>query len=152
MDNSTITHTLQTIHQLLSPVKHEWIIIGTTSLYLQGYPVKPNDIDILCNTEAAVVIESVLSPYKVEFTSPVSRDKFRSVYSRYIISEMLVELMGGLQINTPTGWITLPNRIQKTEEVTLEDTTFKVPSKADQHMIYTLFGREKDDQILQMLR
>jgi hypothetical protein len=152
MDNSTITHTLQTIHQLLSPVKHEWIIIGTASLYLQGYTVEPNDIDILCSTEAAVAIENALSPYKIEFTSPVSRNKFRSVYSRYIIEETLVELMGDLQINTQDGWITLPERIQKTEEVILEGAIFKVPSKADQHMIYTLFGREKDDQILHMLR
>jgi len=52
------------------------MIIGTTSLYLQGYPVEPNDIDILCGPEAVKSIENALSPYHLPFTEEVNRKKF----------------------------------------------------------------------------
>jgi len=59
--------------------------------------------------------------------------------------------MGGLQVNTPNGWIKLLDQLQEPENVLLGDALFKIPSKADQQIIYRLFGREKDKEVLEML-
>ena len=149
---SPITNTLLKVHQLLSPVTNNWMLIGSTSLFLQGYPVEPNDVDILCPAAEVRHLEFLLKDYRVKLDANTSREKFRSVFSNYIVDDIKVEVMGGLEINTPTGWIKLLEEIEQPESVLLNTFPFKVPSKADQRIIYSLFGREKDKAILKILR
>ena len=80
-----IINTLIKVHQLISPVTSNWMLIGSTSLFLQGYPVKPNDIDILCPAAEAQQIEHLLNAYRLQPDVNISRDKLRSVFSNYII-------------------------------------------------------------------
>jgi len=152
MKKAEITDALITIHQLLNEFTKPWLIIGTASLYLQGFTVKPKDVDILCSTDDASFISEFLSPYKKHQEKNISRDKFRSAFSRYEINGIVVEVMGGLEVNTETsGWVKLLDQIKCVEEVLFNGLTFKVPSKIDQVTIYQLFGRLKDQQTLELL-
>jgi len=143
--------TINLLPALLQPVTGEWILIGTSSLYLQGYSVSPCDIDILCNVETALQIDLLLKPYLLPFETNVTRDKFSSLFSRYRINGIVIEVMGDLQVNTGKKWIKLLDRIQKFESKKLGAYSIKTPSKADQIKIYKLFGRAKDEKILAML-
>ena len=126
------------------------MIIGTASLYLSGYPVSPNDLDILTDANAAKEIEQALAAYKVE-TEVKPNNQFRSIFSEYLVSDLKIEVMGDLEVNTPHGWVLLMDHITDPQFITFAGETFKVPGKADQLRIYTLFNREKDQVILQML-
>jgi len=144
--------TLNLLPDLLRPLNGKWVLIGTTSLYLQGFSVVPSDIDILCDVETALQIELLLKPYFLPFVTIVTRDKFNSLFSRYRINGIKVEVMGDLQVNTGKNWVKLLDSIQKFESKKLEVYSVKIPSKADQIKIYELFGREKDKKILAILK
>jgi len=128
------------------------MLIGSTSLFLQGYPVKPNDIDILCPTAEAQQIEHLLKAYRLQPDANISRDKFRSLFSNYIIDGIRVEVMGDLEIKTPSGWVKILEEIGQAEFVWVDGIPFKVPSPVNQLTIYNLFDREKDKAIMKMLR
>ncbi len=126
------------------------MIIGTSSLYLSDYPVKPNDIDILTDAATAKEIEQLLVAYKVDsLVKP--NEKFRSVFSQYKLNSFIIEMMGNLEVNTADGWILLRDQIINNQTVLLNGNAFTIPSKADQIAIYTLFNRDKDLPVLKML-
>ncbi|RKR81198.1 hypothetical protein BDD43_1343 [Mucilaginibacter gracilis] len=102
MDKLQVIKTLTGLHHLLYPINRPWFVIGTTSLMLTGYPVEPNDIDILTDKQTAEAIDAILNSFKV----PVElkdEGKFRSAFSRYLMSGVSVELMGNLQVATAGG-------------------------------------------------
>lgn len=147
---SILTDTLLKLHAYIAPTVDNWLIIGSSSLYLQGYPVTPNDIDILCSGTDALKLCDVLADFRVS-SGEISRNKFRSVFSCYRINGVKVEVMGDLEVNTNHGWIMLSDTIKNIEMIFLDNKNFYVPSKKDQQGIYTLFGREKDGAIIKML-
>jgi len=141
---------LALLHNKLNPVKGDWMIIGTSSLFLSGYPVLPNDIDILTDAATAKEIEQLLAGYKVD--SPVKpNEKFRSVFGQYNLNNFNIEVMANLEVNTANGWVLLRDKIMNTQTVLFNDKAFPVPSKADQIVIYTLFNRDKDKKTLKLL-
>lgn len=144
------SQALLLLHYQLIPVKGDWMIIGTTSLYLAGYPVEPNDIDVLTDTSSAKEIERLLAEYRVD-SDIVANEKFRSRFSKYIIDGFNIEVMGDLEVNTAAGWVLLRDRIINPHVILFNQKTFTIPSKADQVTIYTLFGRSKDQKTLNML-
>lgn len=146
-----IEQALIKIHDLISPLTTDWLLIGTMSLYLQGYDVAPHDIDILCTAPVAKKIAGALAEYHITPTGPVSRDKFRSEFNRYEIDGIHVEVMGGLEVNARSEWTKLLDIISQTEQVSVRQKSFQVPSKPDQLKIYQLFGREKDAAVIGIL-
>jgi hypothetical protein len=139
------------LHDTLSPVSKNWMLIGSASLYLHGLPVNPQDIDVLCDTATAIKFEARLSSYRIETNITSGKDKFRSHFSQYIINGIPVEVMGDLLVNTPTGWVNLWKMITQPQAILLGKNYFFVPNLTDQLKIYTLFGRDKDQHILTML-
>ncbi len=151
INDTKIIEALITISDLINPITQNWLLIGSSSLLLQGYPVMPNDIDILCSTEVAALIEILLSDYCIPPDINISKNKFCSKFSRYHINGIYVELMGDLEVNTNQGWVKVLDHIESSDKVMFEDHFLNVPVKADQLMIYNLFGREKDKHIIKML-
>jgi len=145
-----VDQALLTLHDLLKPIKGDWMVIGTSSLYLAGCPVVPNDIDILCDVITAREIECLLAGYKID-SQVKPNDKFRSIFSQYNCTGFSVEVMGDLKVNTPEGWIKLLGVIKKVIITHYAGKAFKTPSLSDQLRIYALFNRAKDAPILQML-
>lgn len=139
------------IYNLLHPVSCNWFIIGTSSLYLMGYPVKPSDIDILAPANEADLLSAVLKNYSTEHS--ISADsKFKSVFSKYLINTVPIELMCGLEVNTKQGWVLLQDQIKQPEVIKVNRQTFRVPGKVEQINIYNLFDRPKDNAVLAMLK
>ena len=146
-----IDSALATIHKSLAPLNIPWMIIGTTSLYLLGFDVDPKDIDISCSKENAAIVEEVLQPYKFDFINYPDA-KFRSRFSKYLINGIMVELMGGLEINLEPGWVQLEDYIQTPITIEHNGGSFLVPGVKDQKQIYAiLFNRAKDAGIISMI-
>ena len=146
-----ISKALLTLHENLALVSQDWMLIGTTSLFLQGYPVIPKDIDVLCSGSAAPQLKDALKCY-VDGDLFISKsEKFRSDFGRFRIGEVIVEVMGGLEVNTSTGWINLWDTIVQKVIVRFKGANFLVPSGSEQLKIYQLFGRKKDQAILNLL-
>jgi len=147
---SKIDDILPALHEVLNCVKGDWMIIGTSSLYLSGHSVAPNDIDILADKATTAEIEAVLASYRVD-TDVRANEKFRSRFSKYNFQGFDIEVMGDLEVNTVTGWVLLRDQISDPQSVLFNGKSFVVPSKQDQIAIYTLFNRVKDDPVLRVL-
>jgi len=145
-----IDAALVELHSALSGIKGEWIIIGTSSLYLMGYPVTPNDIDMLADQLTSAEIETALISHRID-TAVKPNEKFRSRFSQYIINGVSVKLMGNLEVYSGNGWILLREKIMNPQNILYANKGFIVPSITDQVAIYSLFGRDKDKSTLQML-
>ena len=146
-----LVKALSSLHDALSPVSKNWMLIGTASLYLQGFPVNPHDIDILCDTATAIKFEALLSDHRIETKITSGEDKFRSRFSRYVINGIAVEVMGDLLVNTPNEWVNLWEMITEPQTIQLNGHNYFIPNIQDQKKIYALFGRQKDQPILAML-
>lgn len=148
---NNLAATLGLLHDTLSPVSKKWMLIGSASLYLQGFPVNPQDIDILCDTATAIKFEALLSDHRIETKITSGKDKFSSRFSQYVINGIPVEIMGDLLVNTTTEWVNLWEMITEPQTVQLNGHNYLIPNIQDQLKIYTLFGREKDQAILTLL-
>ena len=141
---------LVALNHLLADVEQQWLLIGSASLMLLGFDVVPHDIDILTDAATAQLIAQKLKPFAVAVELKDSH-KFRSVFSRYTIAGVSVELMGDLEVRTEQGWLKLNTLITQPETVFVDDNPILVPSIAEQMAIYQLFDREKDRLIKEML-
>jgi hypothetical protein len=149
--DAKLNSALVIIHDLLSPISDNWVIIGTSSLYLIGYPVKPNDVDILAPADEADLISAALKEYSFKH-SILPNNKFKSLFNKYLINGVTVEVMCGLEVNTKHGWMLLQNQIKQPQIVEVNGQKFRVPGKADQISIYNLFNRAKDRAVLAILK
>lgn len=149
--DAKLNSALVIIHDLLSPISDNWVIIGTSSLYLIGYPVKPNDVDILAPADEAGLISAALKEYSFKH-SILPTNKFKSLFNKYLINGVPVEVMCGLEVNTKQGWILLQDQIEQPQIVEVNGQKFRVPGKVDQISIYNLFNRPKDRAVLAMLK
>ena len=151
MTDAKLNSALAIIYDLLHPVSDSWFIIGTSSLYLMGYAVVPNDVDILAPADEADLISVALNDYSIKH-STLPNNKFKSLFNKYLINGVLVEVMCGLEVNTKQGWMLLQDQIKQPEIVEVNGQAFTVPGKADQINIYNLFNRPKDNAVLAMLK
>lgn len=76
-----------------------WSLVGSTNLRLQGISVPPADIDIVTDKEGAEFFEEVFVDYIIDpVIYSVKDKKFRSHFGRFKINNILVEVMGDLEI------------------------------------------------------
>ncbi|WP_010273879.1 hypothetical protein [Paenibacillus senegalensis] len=78
---------------------------GSCGLLLQGVRLAepPKDIDLYADTPDITAIYEQLLPFACEPPALSETDRYRSVLSRFLISGMNVELVGGFQVSTALG-------------------------------------------------
>ncbi|MGM0686862.1 MAG: nucleotidyltransferase domain-containing protein [Promethearchaeati archaeon] len=64
--NRKIVRALKEVALLLYGHKVKWLVVGSTSLALQGVDVEPEDIDIICSKEDAFEIGRILKKYETQ--------------------------------------------------------------------------------------
>lgn len=112
-------------------------------MVLAGIPgIVPQDIDVLCSRSDAVRLREAWSDHVDGMFQPTDEARFRSTFSRFTHLAMPLEVMGGLEVMTATGWQALH---------VLEDLRFdiaghavRIPTLEEQRRILLAFGRGKD--------
>lgn len=143
---------LSTISERLSLTKVRWVIIGSTSLALQGVSVQPNDIDILTDKSGALKINRKLKDYQfrpVRFSRTTS---FESYFGSFVIGGVTVEVMGDLRIKYGGLWVALSGRLDC--PVVVERNTMRLPVApiAEQLASYEKLGRLTDARKVEEIR
>lgn len=82
----------------------QYAIRGTANLVLQGYDMKVDDIDIVCDEGTALAVNTILKEYMVEPVKYSESSKFKSFFGKFQVKDTLVEVMGNWQIKNDKGY------------------------------------------------
>ena len=91
--------------QIARTVRDPWWIIGSAAMALAGIPgIVPQDIDVLCSRNDALRLREAWIDHVDAQFQPADEARFRSAFSRFTHLPMPLEVMGGLEVMTPSGW------------------------------------------------
>ncbi len=130
--------------QLLYGHKVKWLVVGSTSLALQGVDVEPEDIDIICSKEDAFEIGRILKKYE---TRPVGSSRthlFESYMGEYAIHGVKVQIMGDFKEKRDEKWFSLNNRLESPHMIDIGQGRISVSTLVDQLESYERLGRHGD--------
>ncbi|MCL2002125.1 hypothetical protein FWG76_01835 [Candidatus Saccharibacteria bacterium] len=80
-----------------------WILSGSTSLRLQGVDVDVNDIDIVTDEHGARGLDELLAAYRTKKSAYSSTENYRSIYGKYRINDVDVDIMANFQYKLKSG-------------------------------------------------
>lgn len=127
----------------LSKLQDPFYIIGSSALVLAGiYLEATDDIDLLTSRRDADFLKKHWKATKVGGYAPKDSDKFRSDFGRFQWENVLVEIMGDLEIFHDGAWQKL--LINEYFEISINQLTIRIPTLKEQERIFRLFGRPKD--------
>ena len=133
----------EALPELARTFRDPWWIIGSAAMVLAGVPdTAPKDIDVLCSREDASRLRTAWAPHIDSVYLPQDGARFRSSFARFMHLPMPLEAMGGLQVMTSGGWESL--QVLDDAVLDVHGHAVRVPTLAEQHRIFLLFGRAKD--------
>ena len=152
MDPRT-TSVLEEVYNTIRDKGIRWVLVGSTSLALQGVDIEPSDIDILTDRDGAYRIESLLMRYQ---NSPVQYgevEQYRSHFGSFLIANFQVEVMGDLEERSVGGeWFSLTPRLDSPKIVECEGMHLPVSPLEDHLESYQRSNRPKDQEKIEGLR
>jgi hypothetical protein len=74
----------------------DWALTGSVGHRLQGVDVPVHDIDVQTDEGGASAVGAALAEYVVEAPEPRTSPLIRSVFGRFLVAGVEVELMGGM--------------------------------------------------------
>jgi predicted nucleotidyltransferase len=144
MINKQIREALKLISKELKNKKIRWVLIGSTSLALQGVKVKPKDIDILTDKEGAIKMNEILKKYETQPVKFGRSEMFESYWGKFMVKGIRIEVMGNLKEKINGKWSQLLNRLKSHEIIKLESLRIPVSPLKEQLMGYENLRRKKD--------
>jgi hypothetical protein len=96
---------LKIIFKKLRGKKVNWVLIGSSSLALEGMKIKPKDIDILTTKKGAFEFNKVFKKWEIESVKFKESKFFRSYFGEFKIEGVRVEVMGKLERKIEGKWI-----------------------------------------------
>ncbi len=135
---------LRVIDRKLKGKNIDWVLVGSTSLALQGVEIQPKDIDLLTDEEGAYRIGELLREYEIEPVKFRESRLFKSFFGEYKILGVEVEVMGNLEERLRDRWLSLSGRLRTKRWVKVNEMKVPVSSLREQLKVYEKLGREKD--------
>jgi hypothetical protein len=140
-DNTEFCDTLENTARVLNEQNVPWMLFGGAAMTLLGFEDGPvADIDIILPRASAHSLAELFSwPNYADKQS----NRFRSDYLlRPVFGPVAVELLGGFQVLTQTGWVEIP--IKETIRHSIGSQSIHLPTCQDLAAIFRVCGREKD--------
>lgn len=100
-ENEDIYKALVTVIKATESSLSKWIVGGSAGLMLRGLQLsaEPRDLDIYCDDEDVHSIFQSLRPFAVDKPTVSVTGMYRSRLCHFHIHNVLVELVGGFQVN-----------------------------------------------------
>ncbi|MEX2680647.1 MAG: hypothetical protein Q6373_003555 [Candidatus Sigynarchaeota archaeon] len=144
--SSEILDVLRLVQKELDANRMEWVLVGSLSLYLQGVPVVPHDIDIMTTKSGAYKCQELFKKHVMQPVEWGRTAEFESYFGKFRIGNVLVEVMGELKVFESGNWISLAKRLNNPRRIVVRDFDVPVSSLEEQAAAYKRSSREKDRQ------
>ncbi|OGM14663.1 hypothetical protein A3D84_00225 [Candidatus Woesebacteria bacterium RIFCSPHIGHO2_02_FULL_42_20] len=79
-------------------INRQYAVRGTASIFLQGFDMNVDDVDVLGNKTVALACNKLLGDFLVEKVSYKESEKFKSYFGKFEIGGVLVEVYGNWQV------------------------------------------------------
>ncbi|MBB5357748.1 hypothetical protein HDE76_000930 [Rhodanobacter sp. ANJX3] len=150
--------TMESLHAALAAVlpdlrsrcRDPWVVIGSAAACLVGADVSVADLDLLTSVRDADALRDRWQRQHDAVHRPDGAERFRSRFARYRFVGLPVEVMGGLEVFGPDGW--MPLRIDRIVHVSIAGLSVPVPAIAEQIRVLDGFGRPKDRARMAVLK
>ena len=152
MIDQTFVDVLKKISSLLQGHGINWVVIGSTSLALQGVDIKPKDVDIISTKDDTFRISEILKEYETKPPEFGKTHLFESYMGVYTIDRIKVEVMGDLRMKAGDEWVSLSERLVSPIIIEIDDMPIPVSSLKDQIVSYEKLGRPKDSERVRKIR
>jgi hypothetical protein len=143
--NKEVTKVLLLIIEELSNTNIEWMLTGSTNLFIQGIKITAKDIDIVSTKEDLFRIEEIFSSYSIKNITYNESEKYRSWFGRLIIDKIQVDLMAELEYCPSKGnWIK-SDSFQNKIEIAFNKYQILVNPLEHEIEFYREMNRKNDD-------
>ncbi len=122
----------------------KWVLVGSTSLILQGVDIKPGDIDILTNKEGALKSNKIFKEYLIEEVKWSETELFKSYFGKFKMNNIQVEIMGNLEERQGKIWKSLSYRLKNPQFIKINNKNIPISPLKDQYDYYKNSPRAKD--------
>jgi len=152
MIDSKIITALRIICDKLTQRDIRWVLMGSTSLTLQGVNVAPQDIDILTDKDGAYKINELLKDYEIQPVEYRQSRRLRSYLGEFRISNVKVEVMGNYEEKVKRQWQSLESRLVSPPIIWFAGMRLPVSPLRAQLLSYESSGLEKDTAKVKEIR
>ena len=118
-----------------------WVVIGSAAAWLVGADVDVADLDVLTSARDARSLAGHWRGRALTADKPEGADRFRSYFARFLFP-LPVEVMGDLEVVTPSGWKAV--HVDARRMVEVAGLAVPVPTVDEQIRLLECFGRPKD--------
>jgi len=136
--------SLRILCQRLADQDIRWVLVGSTSLALQGVDVTPRDIDILTDKAGAYRINALLKDCEVKPVGYRPSDTLRSYLGEFCVSDVKVEVMGDYREKVKGKWQDSTPRLTSPVIIQLEGMQLPVSPLHAHLRSYESLGQEKN--------
>jgi hypothetical protein len=119
------------------------VIVGSTSLALQGIPIRPKDIDILTTKGGAYAINAQLREYESRPVRLWKSRLFQSHLGDFKVRGVKVQVMGDLEVRIGNRWVNRTSRLRNPQTIRLGGHLLPVTPLRKQLESYKLLARRK---------
>lgn len=133
-----------------SPIS--WVIVGSSSLVLNGIKIEANDLDIATSSDGAYIFANIFNKYQEKPVTFGETEFFKSHYGTFNIKDTRVEIMGDLHECRSSQWFSRSRRWENPVYIMIRDMQIPVTSLEDQLESYRESSRPKDQLKLQRIQ
>jgi predicted nucleotidyltransferase len=141
---SELIKALKIINQKLRGKKIKWVLVGSTSLALQGVKIKPKDIDILIDKKSILKVNKLFREYEVEPIKFTRSKFFESYIGEFRIEGIKVEVMANLKEKIGNKWTSFSGRLINPRIIAIQGMGIPVSPLKEQLKSYQKLNRKKD--------
>lgn len=105
-----LKRNLSVINKIITKIDTQinYVISGSTSLAFQGVDIIPNDVDIFTDKFGVDYFYSILKDYSIDSPQIKDTDIATSYYTKYIIDDVQVEIIGDFRTKKNDGTYSEP--------------------------------------------
>lgn len=108
MDTNKLDQTIIYLTKIASSLTEKWAFVGSTASYVEGQNIIPSDIDIMTTKKGVEYFVKKLKQYIVVDMYFDDSKKGSSWYTKFIINDLEVEIMGELTVKGDHDMVSTP--------------------------------------------
>ena len=142
--NEKVVSVLEFLLEKLEDKNFNWVLVGSTNLFIQGVSITAKDIDIVTTKEDILKIEEIFETYSLKKIVYSESEKYRSWFGRLVIDNIQVDLMAELEYKTPESTWLKSTSLESKEIITFKEYKVPVNPFENELLFYKKMNREND--------
>jgi predicted nucleotidyltransferase len=147
-----VLRVLEFILSKIADKDFNWVLVGSTNLFIQGIDVTAKDIDIVSTKSEILQIEEIFKKYSIKKVTYSESDKYKSYFGRCVIDGIQVDLIADLEYKTPDGQWSKSTSLESKKIFVFKGYSIPVNPIENELIFYEKMNRENDQQKIKLIK